>query len=94
VLKQYGACMHKILKIKSVIDDFTMHLLGGIKVGLDIFILAILPQLKYMEIVLSSSSSILPLVSVVPLHIVKRSTMSSVGAEIVISNNFWHTKLK
>ena len=47
VSKRYGACLHKILEIKSVIEDFRMHSLGGIKVGLEIFNLAILPQLLY-----------------------------------------------
>ena len=35
---------------------------------------------KYMEMVFSSSGRILDLVSVVALHLVKRWTMSSVGA--------------
>ena len=45
--KRYGACLHKILEIKSVIEDFRMHSLGGIKVGLEILSLAILLQLLY-----------------------------------------------
>ena len=47
VAKRYGACLHKILELKSVIEDFRMHSLGGIKVGMEIFKLAILPQLLY-----------------------------------------------
>ena len=45
--KRYGACLHAILELKSVIEDFRMHSLGGIKVGFDIFNLAILPALIY-----------------------------------------------
>ena len=47
VAKRYGACLHRILELKSVIEDFRMHSLGGIKVGLEIFNLAILPTLLY-----------------------------------------------
>ena len=47
VTKRYGACLHSILELKSVIEDFRMHSLGGIKVGLEIFNLAILPKLIY-----------------------------------------------
>ena len=47
VAKRYGVCLNKILELKSVIEDFRMHSLGGIKVGLEIFSLAILPQLLY-----------------------------------------------
>ena len=47
VSKRYGACLNKILELKSVMEDFRMHSLGGIKVGLEIFNLAILPQLLY-----------------------------------------------
>ena len=47
VTKRYGVCLHRILELKSVIEDFRMHSLGGIKVGLEIFNLAILPTLLY-----------------------------------------------
>lgn len=47
VAKRYGACLHKILELKSVIEDFRMHSLWGIKVGMEMFNLAILPQLLY-----------------------------------------------
>jgi hypothetical protein len=39
--------LHSILELKSVIEDFRMHSLGGIKVGLEVFNLAILPKLIY-----------------------------------------------
>ena len=47
VSKRYGTCLHKIMELKSVIEDFRMHSLGGIKVGLEIFNLSILPNLLY-----------------------------------------------
>ena len=47
VAKRYGVCLHKVMELKSVIEDFRMHSLGGIKVGLEIFNLTILPHLIY-----------------------------------------------
>ena len=47
VAKRYGICLQEILELKSVIEDYRMHSLGGIKVGLEIFNLAILPKLIY-----------------------------------------------
>lgn len=43
--KRYGSALSSIIELKSVIDDFRMHKLGGISSGLDIFNLAILPGL-------------------------------------------------
>ena len=39
--------MKEVLELKSVIEDFRMHSLGGLQVGLEIFTLAILPKLIY-----------------------------------------------
>ena len=47
VCKRYGVALNSILELKSVIDDFRMHKLGGISSGIDIFNLAILPALIY-----------------------------------------------
>jgi hypothetical protein len=47
VNKRFGGCLNEILELKSVIEDFRMHSLGGIKVGIEIFNLAILPKLTY-----------------------------------------------
>ena len=47
VSKRYGVCLNMILELKSVIEDFRMLSLGGIKVGIEIFNLAILPMLTY-----------------------------------------------
>ena len=44
ITKRYGPCLTSILELKSVIEDFRMHSLGGIKVGLEVFNLAILPK--------------------------------------------------
>ena len=45
VKKRYGKCIKSVLELNSVINDFRMHCLGGINVGLDIFHMAILPVL-------------------------------------------------
>ena len=45
--KHYGVCHNMILEFKSVIEDFRMLSLGGMKAGIDIFNLAILPMLTY-----------------------------------------------
>ena len=47
VNKRFGVCLNEILELKSVIEDFRMYSLGGIKVGIEIFNLAILPKLTY-----------------------------------------------
>ena len=47
VAKRYGICLNEILELKSVIEDFRMHSLGGIRVGIEIFNLSILPKLLY-----------------------------------------------
>ena len=47
ISKRYGSCLNSVLELKSVIEDFRMHSLGGIKVGLEVFNLAILPKLIY-----------------------------------------------
>ena len=47
VNKRYGVCLNELLELKSVIEDFRMHSLGGIKAGIEIFNLAILPKLTY-----------------------------------------------
>ena len=47
ITKRYGPCLTSILELKSVIEDFRMHSLGGIKVGLEVFNLAILPKLIF-----------------------------------------------
>ena len=47
VNKRYGVALNSILELKSVIEDFRMHKLGGISSGLDIFNLAILPAFIY-----------------------------------------------
>ena len=47
VNKRYGVCLNEVLELKSVLDDFRMQSLGGIKVGIEIFNLAILPKLIY-----------------------------------------------
>ena len=47
VAKRYGICLNRVLELKSVIEDFRMHSLGGIKVGLEIFNSAILSTLIY-----------------------------------------------
>ena len=44
IAKRYGPCLTSILELKSVIEDFRMHSLGGIKVGLEVFNLAIFPN--------------------------------------------------
>ena len=43
VNKRYGNCIKSVIELSSVINDFRMHSLGGISVGLDIFTMAILP---------------------------------------------------
>merc|ERR1719470_514386 len=43
VNKRYGKCVKSVIELQSVINDFRMHSLGGISVGLDIFTMAILP---------------------------------------------------
>ena len=45
VKKRFGKCIKSVLVLNSVINDFRMHCLGGINVGLDIFQKAILPVL-------------------------------------------------
>ena len=47
VSKQYGVCLNMILELKSVIEDFRLLSLSGIKVGIEIFNLAILSMLTY-----------------------------------------------
>ena len=47
VSKRYGVALNSILELKSVIEDFRMHKLGGISSGIDIFNMAILPALIY-----------------------------------------------
>ena len=43
--KRYGDALNSIIELKSVIEDFRMHKLGGISSGLEIFKMAILPAL-------------------------------------------------
>ena len=43
VNKRYGNCIKSVIELSSVLNDFRMHSLGGISVGLDIFTMAILP---------------------------------------------------
>ena len=45
--KRYGIWLNEILELEFVIEDYRMHSLGGIKAGLEIFNLAILPKLIY-----------------------------------------------
>jgi hypothetical protein len=45
VNKRYGVCLNEVLELKAVLEDFRMQSLGGIKVGMEIFNLAILPKL-------------------------------------------------
>ena len=47
VNKRYGVCLNEVLELKAVLEDFRMQSLGGIKVGMEIFNLAILPKLIY-----------------------------------------------
>ena len=47
VNKRYGKCIKSVIELKSVIDDFRMHSLGGISAGLNIFKMAILPVITY-----------------------------------------------
>ena len=46
VAKRYGAFLNKILELISVMEDFRMHSLGGIKLCLEIYSFAIWPQMK------------------------------------------------
>ena len=43
VVKSYGKCLKSVIELKSMIEDYRMHSLGGISSGLDIFNMAILP---------------------------------------------------
>ena len=45
IKKRYGAALASIIEVKSVIEDFRMHKLGGISSGVNIFHMAILPAL-------------------------------------------------
>ena len=45
--KRFGVCLNEVLELKSVLEDFRMHSLGGIKAGMEIFNLTILPKLIY-----------------------------------------------
>ena len=45
VNKRYGNCIKSVIELSSVINDFRMHSLGGISVGLDIFTMAIQPAM-------------------------------------------------
>ena len=47
VNKRYGKCLKSVIELKSIIDDFRMHSLGGICAGIDIFNMTIFPVLTY-----------------------------------------------
>ena len=47
VNKRFGLALNSVVELKCVIEDFRMHKLGGIRCGLEIFNMAILPALLY-----------------------------------------------
>ena len=45
VANRYGRIFSSIIEVSSILDDFRVDTIGGMNLGLDIFVMALLPSL-------------------------------------------------